>query len=73
MVSRLEATNKVIVDISEEQMCKFAGNVLQLKNDSGVRFLVMSTCSGSFESFSADQLALINKHGTGGVVLVWRS
>ena len=66
VVSRLEATNKEIIEISEEQMGKFAGNILQLKNDRDVSFLVMSTCA--FESFSADQLALINKHCTGGII-----
>lgn len=38
----LTRTNKVLIEISEEQMHAFAGNMLQLANASGQRFLVLS-------------------------------
>ncbi len=42
LVKSLQASGKKIIDISFEQMYKFAGNMLQLKNTKGDSLLVMS-------------------------------
>ncbi len=40
--SRFQATGKEVIDITVEQMNKFAGNMLQVQNVSGQKFLIMS-------------------------------
>lgn len=47
------ASNKIIVPISLNQMNHFAGNMLQVENNLGTKYLVMS--SQAFESLSIDQ------------------
>lgn len=39
---KIESTNKAVIEISLEQMNKFAGNMLLLKNKKNKKFLVMS-------------------------------
>lgn len=53
-------SGKEIISISEEQMHKFAGNMLQVKNNEDKNFLVMS--ESAFDSLSQEQLAQINKY-----------
>lgn len=53
-------SGKEIISISEEQMHKFAGNMLQVKNNDDNSFLVMS--ESAFDSLSQEQLAQINKY-----------
>lgn len=53
-------SGKEIISISEEQMHKFAGNMLQVKNNDDKSFLVMS--ESAFDSLSQKQLAQINKY-----------
>lgn len=55
VVESLEKTSKTIVYISEEQKSNFAGNMLQVINESGEKILVMST--QAFESLSQEQIA----------------
>lgn len=50
-------TGKTIVDISEAQMNAFAGNMLQVKNPDGERFLVMS--QQAYASLNQEQVDLI--------------
>ncbi|GAT61674.1 citrulline utilization hydrolase CtlX [Paludibacter jiangxiensis] len=50
----LTRTGKEIIEISEEQMHCFAGNMLQLQNDSGKRFLVMS--QSAHDSLTGNQI-----------------
>ncbi|MEI8075097.1 MAG: arginine deiminase-related protein [Bacteroidota bacterium] len=52
------ATCKVIIPISIDQMNHFAGNMLQVKNKSGTKYLVMST--QAFHSLTDDQIEHIN-------------
>jgi hypothetical protein len=52
--------NKEIVDISVEQMEKFAGNMLQLKSRDGESLLVMSVTAKS--SLNDNQVAIIEKY-----------
>ncbi|MFT3844044.1 MAG: arginine deiminase-related protein [Lacibacter sp.] len=50
----IEKSGKKITDISYEQMNHFAGNMLQVQNKSGKKFLVMS--SQAYSSLTAEQV-----------------
>ena len=50
-----------IIDISEEQVSSFAGNILQVKNKQGAPFFVMSASAKN--AFTDEQIALLQKHG----------
>lgn len=50
----IQMTGKSIIPISLEQMNHFAGNMLQVQNDNGEKFLVMST--QAYESLTAKQI-----------------
>lgn len=54
----LEKTGKEIVDISYDQMESFAGNMLQVRNESGQTFLVMSKTA--YNSLTTKQLELLS-------------
>lgn len=53
VISVLAESGKEIVEITEEQMHHFAGNMLQLRNDRDERFLVMS--QSAFDSLTPAQ------------------
>jgi len=53
-------TNKEIINISMAQMMCFAGNMLQVRNDKGETFLVMS--EQAFKSLHQDQIDQIERH-----------
>jgi len=53
-------TGKTIVDITVDQMNRFAGNMLQLRNDRNETFLVMS--DQAYHALTADQIRLLEKH-----------
>ena len=53
----LENSGKTIVTISYEQMNHFAGNMLQVENTAGEKFLVMST--QAYESLSPQQISTL--------------
>lgn len=55
-------TKKEIIDISYEQMLKFAGNMLQVRNDAGKTYLVMSR--QAYDSLNERQIAAIESHTT---------
>ncbi len=57
VIESLQNTNKEIIDITEDQMNSFAGNMLQIKNNKEKRFAVMSTAA--FEAFSKSQKSII--------------
>jgi hypothetical protein len=57
VVAVLEKKNKFIIDINLAQMLKFAGNMLQVRNDKGELYLVMS--QQSFDALSESQIAEI--------------
>ena len=50
----LERTGKEIIDISYDQMEAFAGNMLQVRNETGQTFLVMS--QAAHDSLTAEQI-----------------
>lgn len=60
--AKFAATNKEVVDISYAQMNQFAGNMLQVRNDDGKTFLVMS--NQAFKSLTNEQIMQIEKHTT---------
>jgi hypothetical protein len=54
----LEKTGKEIVDISYNQMESFAGNMLQVRNESGQTFLVMS--KAAYDSLTSAQIEALS-------------
>ncbi|CAF0869082.1 unnamed protein product [Didymodactylos carnosus] len=60
VVNWLKQTNKIIVDITFEQMNKnFAGNMLEICNDDGKKYLAMSKCA--FQSLNEEQIKIITQ------------
>lgn len=61
VVHHLQETGRKIIEISEEQVESFAGNMMQLKNKEGKLFMVMSTQAyESLSSYQRDQTRLHN-------------
>ena len=60
VVETITSTKKAIIDIGFEQMNHFAGNMLQVHNNKGERFLVMS--SQAYHSLTNKQVATIETH-----------
>ena len=56
----IKSTSKEIIEISEDQMQQFAGNMLQVKNVDGKKFLVMSETA--YKSLTMDQIERIEKY-----------
>jgi hypothetical protein len=62
LISQLKATEKAIIEISEEQMCNFAGNMLQVRSNEGVLKLILSEASfKSLTNQQRNQLATYNE------------
>jgi len=73
----LEKAQKTLVEISEEQMHSFSGNMLQVENSEGKKFLVMSQAAynslnikqiealQSFNEIIAVEIPTIEKYGGG--------
>lgn len=59
VVDHLKKSRKEIIDITEEQMHKFAGNMLQVGGMGTSKYLVMSQTA--FESLTQGQIAQIEK------------
>jgi len=55
-------TRKNIVEISQEQMHNFAGNLLQIENSQGNKFIALSQTA--YNSLGNRQLSILKKHGT---------
>ncbi|MFL1602836.1 arginine deiminase-related protein [Riemerella anatipestifer] len=60
VVDTIKKSGKEIIEISEEQMQNFAGNMLQVHNDEGKKFLVMS--QSAYQSLSPNQVENIEKY-----------
>ncbi|KQR95571.1 amidinotransferase [Chryseobacterium sp. Leaf180] len=56
----IKNSGKEIIEISEEQMQQFAGNMLQVNNMQGEKFLVMSQTA--YKSLHQDQISAIEKY-----------
>lgn len=59
VIKRIEATQKAIIEISLDQMNRFAGNMLQVHNKEDKKFLVMS--SQAYHSLHTNQVQAIEK------------
>ena len=62
VVRSLESTGKEILPITEEQMSKFAGNILEVCNQEGESIVVMS--SQAHSSLQPNQLEKLQQHST---------
>ncbi len=60
LIKLFELTNKEIIEISLAQMMLFAGNMLQVRNDEGDTFLVMS--DQAYNSLNTAQINHIRRH-----------
>jgi hypothetical protein len=60
LLAALNKTNKVIVDISLDQLENFAGNMLELCDKTGKKYLVMS--STAYNSLTTDELSVIHEY-----------
>ncbi|MRM82727.1 citrulline utilization hydrolase CtlX [Riemerella anatipestifer] len=60
VVDTIKKSGKEIIEISEEQMQNFAGNMLQVHNNEGKKFLVMS--QSAYQSLSPNQVENIEKY-----------
>ncbi len=56
----IKSTNKEVIEISEDQLQQFAGNMLQVQNTEGTQFLVMSETA--YKSLTSDQIARIENY-----------
>ena len=56
----IKSTNKEVIEISEEQMHQFAGNMLQVQNEEGTQFLVMSQTA--YKSLTKEQIEKIESY-----------
>ena len=60
VVDSIKNSGKELIEISEDQMQNFAGNMLQVQNKSGEKFLVMS--QSAYKSLNRDQVSAIEKY-----------
>jgi hypothetical protein len=60
VIKTIESSGKEIIAISFKQMNQFAGNMLQVMNQQGQRFLVMST--QAFESLTGGQVKKLESY-----------
>ena len=60
VVNAIVNSGKEIIEISESQMQRFAGNMLQLQNPEGKKFLVMSL--SVYQSLTPEQISNIEKY-----------
>lgn len=56
----IKSTGKEIIEISEDQLQQFAGNMLQVQNEAGDKFLVMS--ESAYKSLTPAQIQNIEKY-----------
>ncbi|MDG4653737.1 citrulline utilization hydrolase CtlX [Chryseobacterium arthrosphaerae] len=60
VIEAIKKSGKEIIEISEDQMQQFAGNMLQVQNKEGEKFLVMSQTA--YQSLTPEQVAAIEKY-----------
>ena len=58
--SQLKESGKEIVNLTENQLYAFAGNMLEVRNEKGEPYMVMST--SAYESLTEIQITQIEKH-----------
>ncbi len=62
VIKAIEKTGKEIIPISCKQMNQFAGNMLQVMNEGGQRFLIMST--QAYESLTGEQVKNLESYNS---------
>ncbi|EJL76110.1 citrulline utilization hydrolase CtlX [Chryseobacterium populi] len=60
VIETIKSSGKEIIEISEEQMQQFAGNMLQVRNKEGEKFLIMSETA--YQSLTREQISNIEKY-----------
>lgn len=60
VIDSIKNSGKELIEISEDQMQNFAGNMLQVQNNSGEKFLVMS--QSAYRSLKPEQVSAIEKY-----------
>ncbi len=60
VIKTITNSGKELIEISENQMQNFAGNMLQVQNQSGEKFLVMS--QSAYKSLNPEQISAIEKY-----------
>lgn len=60
LLKHLKEDKKQVIDITEEQVNNFAGNMLQVRGNNNERFLVMS--QAAHDCLTINQKAQLNKH-----------
>ena len=63
VIKHLKEDGKEIIDITEEQVNNFAGNMLQVKGKDDTLYLVMS--QSAYDSLSKSQIETLKKHNKG--------
>ncbi|HMC00749.1 MAG TPA: arginine deiminase-related protein [Flavobacteriaceae bacterium] len=61
VIKHLKSDGKEIIDITEEQMNNFAGNMLQLKGSNDASYIVMS--EAAYNSLTETQVERLKAHG----------
>ena len=61
VVQRIEGTGRDLIPISHAQLRNFAGNLLQVENAAGERFIACST--RALDALEADQITALERHG----------
>ena len=62
IITSLETTGHTVIEITQAQMAAFCGNVLELQNDEGDTFIVMSQTA--YNNFTAKQRDLLSRDKT---------
>ena len=57
ILNSFKKSNKIVIDITFDQVKNFCGNVIELRNGDNENFLVMSTTA--FNSFTNEQKKII--------------
>ena len=60
VIDSIKNSGKELIEISEDQMQNFAGNMLQIQNNAGLKFLVMS--QSAYKSLQPEQVSAIEKY-----------
>lgn len=60
VIDSIKNSGKELIEISEDQMQNFAGNMLQVQNKNGEKFLVMS--QSAYKSLKPEQVSAIEKY-----------
>ena len=60
VIDSIKNSGKELIEISEDQMQNFAGNMLQVQNNAGEKFLVMS--QSAYKSLQPEQVSAIEKY-----------